>query len=95
MNVDGTQPFEDGMHRTKIVAVLLSVCAGLLWMHAVSAESVEYEFVDVRTMSGPCCTDQGNDLVVDEEGSVLIAGSRGSIDLDYLWSQAAAQMLDC
>jgi len=83
MNVDGTQQFDDGAHRTKVVTVLLLVCAGLLWMRAVNAEPVKYRFVDVRTMSGPCCTDQGNDLVVDEEGSVLIAGSRGSLDVDY------------
>ena len=82
MNVDGTQQFEDGAHRTKVVAVWLWVCAGSLWMHAVSAESLDYQFVDVRIMSGPCCSDSGNDLVVDEEGSVLIAGSRGSLDVD-------------
>jgi hypothetical protein len=34
-------------------------------------------------MSGPCCTDEGTDLWVDDDGSVLIAGYRGSIDLDY------------
>jgi len=52
-------------------------------MRPVSAGPVDYRFVEVRTMSGPCCTDQGNDLEVDAEGSVLIAGSRGSLDLDH------------
>jgi hypothetical protein len=34
-------------------------------------------------MRGPCCSDWGADLVVDSEGNVLIAGRRGSLDLDY------------
>lgn len=33
-------------------------------------------------MNGPCCTDAGTDLVVDEEGSILVVGFRGSIDLN-------------
>ncbi|HET9581736.1 MAG TPA: hypothetical protein VFP76_02865 [Gemmatimonadota bacterium] len=41
-----------------------------------------FRYVDLRMMSGPCCTDAGTDLVVDEEGSILVAGFRGSIDLD-------------
>ncbi len=47
------------------------------------AESGEYRYVDVRLMRGPCCSDWGSDLVVDSEGNVLIAGRRGSLDLDY------------
>lgn len=34
-------------------------------------------------MSGPCCTDEGTDLVIDDEGSILVAGYRGSLDLDH------------
>lgn len=41
-----------------------------------------YEYVDVRLINGPCCTDEGMDLVVDDEGSILIAGYRGSLDFD-------------
>ncbi len=47
------------------------------------AESAEYRFREVRTMRGPCCSDWGSDLVVDQQGSVLVAGRRGSLDLDY------------
>jgi hypothetical protein len=46
------------------------------------AESGEYQYLDVRLMRGPCCSDMGTDLVVDYEGNVLIAGRRGSLDLD-------------
>lgn len=42
-----------------------------------------YRFVEVRTIAGPCCTDEGNDLAVDTEGSILVAGRRGSLDLDH------------
>ncbi|MCC6991569.1 MAG: hypothetical protein IT181_21390 [Acidobacteria bacterium] len=38
--------------------------------------------MNVVTIAGPCCTDQGNDLAVDTEGSILAAGRRGSLDLD-------------
>ena len=47
------------------------------------AESAEYRFREVRTMRGPCCSDWGSDLVVDKQGNVLVAGRRGSLDLDY------------
>jgi len=49
----------------------------------VAAQTLSYRFVDVRTIAGPCCTDEGNDLVVDAEGSILIAGKRGTLDLDH------------
>ena len=49
----------------------------------VHADAGEYRYVDVRLMRGPCCGDWGADLVVGSEGSVLIAGRRGSLDLDY------------
>lgn len=42
-----------------------------------------YQYQDVHLMRGPCCSDWGNDLVVDREGNVLLAGRRGSLDLDY------------
>lgn len=42
-----------------------------------------YRFKEVRTLRGPCCSDWGTDLVVDGDGSVLVAGRRGSLDLDY------------
>lgn len=48
----------------------------------VEAEEAGYRFVSVQTMLGPCCTDQGNDLIVDSDGGVLISGSRGGLDLD-------------
>ncbi len=47
------------------------------------ADPGEYRYRDVRLMRGPCCSDWGSDLVVDSEGNVLIAGRRGSLDLDY------------
>ncbi len=47
------------------------------------ADLGEYRYSDVRLMRGPCCSDWGSDLVVDSDGNVLIAGRRGSLDLDY------------
>ena len=47
------------------------------------ADSGEYRYLDVRLMRGPCCSDMGTDLAVDSEGNVLLAGRRGSLDLDY------------
>ncbi len=41
-----------------------------------------YRFVWVRTILGPCCGDAGKDLTVDADGGVLVAGSRGGLDLD-------------
>jgi hypothetical protein len=46
------------------------------------AEPPAFEYVDLRLINGPCCTDQGLDLVVDDDGNVLISGMRGSLDLD-------------
>ncbi len=65
------------------MTMLLCTCAVLLSIHSVSAQLVEYRFDELRMMNGPCCTDEGTDLVVDDEGSVLVAGYRGSIDLDH------------
>ncbi len=84
MSTGDTFHFERQLHRNMAVKVMLCVCVGLLWASKVAGDqAAHYRFADVRTMSGPCCTDQGNDLEVDAEGSVLLAGSRGSIDLDY------------
>ena len=66
-----------------IKTVLFCLCAALLSIDSLDAQSLKFSFVDVRTMNGPCCTDSGTDLVVDDEGSVLIVGYRGSIDLDH------------
>jgi hypothetical protein len=49
----------------------------------LQAQQPLYRFVDVRTMVGPCCTDEGMAIVVDGEGGVLVAGRRGSLDLDH------------
>ena len=58
-------------------------CAVLLLSPSLHADDEpEYEFVDVRLINGPCCTDQGTDLVVDDDGSILISGFRGSLDFD-------------
>ena len=58
-------------------------CAVLLLSPSLHADDEqEFEFVDVRLINGPCCTDQGMDLVVDDDGSILIAGYRGSLDFD-------------
>jgi hypothetical protein len=45
-------------------------------------EEQPFEFVDVRLINGPCCTDEGTDLVVDDDGSILVSGFRGSLDFD-------------
>ena len=65
-----------------IACVLLCALAVLLSVRSIAAEPASYRFSEVRIMNGPCCTDQGTDLVVDDEGNVLIAGSRGSLDVD-------------
>ena len=66
-----------------IVSCLLIAITMLLPVSDVGAQSADYQFVSVVTMSGPCCTDEGHDLAVDNDGNVLIAGRRGSIDLNY------------
>lgn len=58
------------------------MAALLLPNSVLPAEQASFQFTDVRLINGPCCTDQGTDLVVDEEGSVLVSGMRGSLDLD-------------
>ncbi len=47
-----------------------------------AAEKPKHPFINVRNMLGPCCSDMGNDLVVDSEGGVFVVGSRGGLDLD-------------
>lgn len=42
-----------------------------------------FQYKEVRLVRGPCCSDWGSDLVVDDDGNVLIVGRRGSLDLDY------------
>ena len=65
------------------LCVLLAVSGVLAAASPIArAEPAEFQFRDVRTMRGPCCSDWGSDLVVDREGSVLVAGRRGSLDLD-------------
>lgn len=63
--------------------LLLTLMAALLPAGHTHAASGEYRFLDVRLMRGPCCSDWGSDLDVDDEGNVLIAGRRGSLDLDH------------
>ena len=65
-----------------IASLVLIVAALLLPIPVLSAGSDTFQFVDIRLIDGPCCTDQGIDLVVDEEGSVLVSGMRGSLDFD-------------
>lgn len=70
--------------RYALPSCLLLACTAIVVPVANSrAETGEYRYVDVRLMRGPCCSDWGSDLVVDGEGNVLIAGQRGSLDLDY------------
>jgi hypothetical protein len=62
----------------------ISLCVGLqLSVGQVSADPLpQYRFVNMRMVSGPCCTDEIMDLSVDRDGNVLVAGYRGSIDVD-------------
>ncbi|MEQ8860341.1 MAG: hypothetical protein RIC56_17010 [Pseudomonadales bacterium] len=70
--------------RARLPGCLLLACVCLAGLIAQShAAPGEYRYRDVRLMRGPCCSDWGSDLVVDRDGSVLIAGRRGSLDLDY------------
>jgi hypothetical protein len=66
-----------------ILVVLLAGFTLLLSIHTVRAQPGNFRFDEIRTINGPCCTDEGTDLVVDDEGSVLISGYRGSLDLDH------------
>ncbi len=61
---------------------LLYVAALMFPIAVLPAEPPAFEYVDLRLINGPCCTDQGLDLVVDDDGNVLISGMRGSLDLD-------------
>jgi hypothetical protein len=73
-----------GAARRLLPSCLLLACVAIAVPLADSrAEPGEYRYRDVRLMRGPCCSDWGSDLVVDSEGNVLIAGRRGSLDLDY------------
>lgn len=75
--------FSDSSCQLRRVFLLLAGAALGIPSPDTLAEPGEYRFSDVRLMRGPCCSDWGSDLVVDSEGSVLIAGRRGSLDLDY------------
>jgi hypothetical protein len=70
------------VHRALPTCLLLA-CIAIVPVADSRAESGEYRYLDVRLMRGPCCSDMGTDLVVDNEGNVLLAGRRGSLDLDY------------
>lgn len=66
-------------------AVKAALAAGLIGaLFSASALGSEpgYRFLNVKTILGPCCGDAGNDLVVDADGGVFIAGKRGGLDLD-------------
>ncbi len=58
------------------------VAALLLPISVLSADPPVFEYVELRLINGPCCTDAGTDLVVDDEGNVLVAGMRGSLDFN-------------
>ena len=76
-------------HRTSlrmpgaIASFLYTVAALLLPISALPEDLPVFEYVDLRLIDGPCCTDAGTDLVVDDEGNVLVAGMRGSMDLNH------------
>jgi hypothetical protein len=55
---------------------------GILFTDKLSADESRYEFRSVMTILGPCCGDSGSDLVVDDDGGVFVAGSRGGLDLN-------------
>ena len=65
-----------------IATTLHCVAALLLPITVLPAEPPAFVYVDLRLINGPCCTDQGTDLVVDDEGYVLVSGMRGSLDFD-------------
>lgn len=61
----------------------ITLLLGLIWLIPSGfAAEPDYRFVWVRTFLGPCCTDMGLDLVVDDSAAVFVAGVRGGIDLD-------------
>ena len=66
-----------------VLGCLLPAFASILPAADAHADAGEYQYRDVRLMRGPCCSDWGSDMVVDDDGNVLIAGRRGSLDLDY------------
>jgi len=68
--------------RTLLVLRVLVALVASFSAPGLAARRPIHEFVNVVTIAGPCCTDQGNDLAVDTEGSILVAGRRGSLDLD-------------
>ena len=69
--------------RALLSCLLLAGVAIVVPVSNCRAEPGEYRYLDVKLMRGPCCSDWGADLVVDSDGNVLIAGRRGSLDLDY------------
>lgn len=72
------------------VSAKISSC--LLWTMAfvlvlpfgpsARADEREYRFLSVRTILGPCCTDAGYNLLVDDDDAVFVVGYRGGLDLD-------------
>lgn len=72
-----------GSTRPKRVDFCAFFAAALLASTSLFADEEQtYQYVDVRLINGPCCTDEGMDLVVDDDGSILIAGYRGSLDFN-------------
>lgn len=65
-----------------LLAVMFCALLQLVPPATLAAEPQIFKYSDVRLINGPCCTDEGTDLVVDDEGSILIAGYRGSLDFD-------------
>lgn len=64
--------------------LLVAIIAAGLMIVGIQAGAAEptYRFVSVRTILGPCCTDTGNDIVVDIDDGVFVVGRRGGLDLD-------------
>ena len=79
------------LHRSPVVPrdgeSLAAMCFALLLamvmsISRVAAADSPYRFERVLTVAGPCCTDMGVDLVVDDNDSVLVTGRRGGLDFD-------------
>ena len=68
--------------RAAVLACLLGALARFSSAPLFADEWQTFQYVDVRLINGPCCTDEGTDLVVDDEGSILLAGYRGSLDFN-------------